>query len=73
MVFASEDKPLIPNLFVRMLTSDQCDRMQDSARLRKSPPKFAVDDLPELPKEAPQRTAGAVRRALPSLLKLQRY
>jgi hypothetical protein len=44
------------------------------ATLRKSPPKFAADDLPEMPTEEPQqRTAEAVRRALPSLLKLQRF
>jgi hypothetical protein len=39
----------------------------------KHPPKFAVDDLPEMPTEEPQRTAEAIRRALPSLLRLQRY
>jgi hypothetical protein len=43
------------------------------ARLRKSPPKFAADDLPDMPTEEPQRTAEAVRRALPALLKLQRF
>jgi hypothetical protein len=37
------------------------------------PPKFADDDVPEMPTEEPQRTAEAVRRALPALLKLQRY
>jgi hypothetical protein len=35
--------------------------------------KFAVDPLPALPSEEPQRTAEAVRRALPDLLKLHRY
>jgi hypothetical protein len=43
------------------------------ATLWKSRPKFAVDSLPEMPKKEPQRTAEAVRRALPSLLKLNRY
>jgi hypothetical protein len=43
------------------------------AKLRKNEPKFAVDDLPEMPTEEPQRTAEAVRRALPALLRLQRY
>jgi hypothetical protein len=42
-------------------------------KLRKNPAKFAADDLPEMPTEEPQRTAEAVRRALPSLLKLQRF
>jgi hypothetical protein len=40
---------------------------------RKGRPQFAVDDLPEMPKEEPQRTAEAVRRVVPSLLRLQRY
>jgi hypothetical protein len=39
----------------------------------KSRPKFVVDDLPEMPEEEPQRTVEAVRRALPALLRLQRY
>jgi hypothetical protein len=39
----------------------------------KSRIKLAVDDLPPMPTEEPQRTAEAVRRALPSLLRLQRY
>jgi hypothetical protein len=43
------------------------------ARLRKSPPKFAVDDLPDMPTEELQHTAEAVRRALPALIKLQRF
>ena len=41
--------------------------------LWKNRPKFAVDKLPERPTEEPQRTAEALRRALPSLLKLQRF
>jgi hypothetical protein len=45
---------------------------QFGARLGR-PPKFADDDVPEMPTEKPQRTAEAVRRALPALLKLQRY
>jgi hypothetical protein len=45
---------------------------QIGARLKR-PPKFAADDLPEMPTEEPRRTAEAVRRALPALLKLQRY
>ena len=36
-------------------------------------PKFAVDPLPAMPSQEPQRTAEAVRRALPDLLKLNRY
>jgi hypothetical protein len=36
-------------------------------------PKFAVDPLPAMPAQEPQRTAEAVRRALPDLLKLHRY
>ena len=43
------------------------------AKLWKNRPKFAVDSLPELPTEEPQRSAEAVRRALPALVKLQRY
>ena len=43
------------------------------AKLWKSRPKFAVDNLPPMPTEEPQRTAEAVRRALPALLRLQRY
>lgn len=43
------------------------------AKLWKNRPKFAVDNLPPTPTEEPQRTAEAVRRALPSLLKLNRY
>jgi hypothetical protein len=38
-----------------------------------SPPKFAEDDLPEVSEPEPGRTAEAVRRALPELLRLQRY
>ena len=40
---------------------------------RKGVPKFAVDNLPPMPTDEPQRTAEAVRRVLPSLLRLQRY
>jgi hypothetical protein len=43
------------------------------ATLWKGRPKFAVDPLPAMPSEEPQRTAEAMRRALPDLLKLQRY
>jgi hypothetical protein len=43
------------------------------AKLWKNRPKFAVDNLPPMPKDEPQCTAEAVRRALPSLLRLQRY
>jgi hypothetical protein len=42
-------------------------------KLGKNEPKFAVDDLPEMPTEEPQRTAEALRRALPFLMKLQRF
>jgi hypothetical protein len=40
---------------------------------RKGVPKFAVDNLPPMPTDERQRTAEAVRRVLPSLLRLQRY
>jgi hypothetical protein len=43
------------------------------ATLWKGRPKFAVDPLPVMPSQEPQRTAEAVRRALPDLLKLNRY
>jgi hypothetical protein len=43
------------------------------ATLWKGRPKFAVDPLPALPSQEPQRTGEAVRRALPDLLKLHRY
>jgi hypothetical protein len=36
-------------------------------------PKCAVDPLPAMPSEEPERTAEAVRRALPDLLRLHRY
>jgi hypothetical protein len=45
---------------------------QIGARLERSP-KFADNNVPEMPTEEPQRTAEAVLRALPALLKLQRY
>ena len=41
--------------------------------LWKGRPKFAVDPLPALPSEEPGRTAEAVRRVLPELIRLQRY
>jgi hypothetical protein len=44
-----------------------------SATLWKGRPKFAVDPLPAMSAQEPQRTAEAVRRALPNLLRLQRY
>jgi hypothetical protein len=43
------------------------------ATLWKGRPKFAVDPLPAMPSEEPQRTAEAVRRILPDLIKLHRY
>jgi hypothetical protein len=36
-------------------------------------PKCAIDPLPPMPEEEPQRTAEAVRRALPDLVRLTRY
>jgi hypothetical protein len=43
------------------------------ATLWKGRPKFAVDPLPAMPSQEPQRTAEAVRRILPELIKLNRY
>ena len=43
------------------------------ATLWKGRPKFAVDPLPAMPSQEPARTAEAVRRMLPDLLKLNRY
>jgi hypothetical protein len=43
------------------------------ATLWKGRPKFAVDPLPAMPSQEPQRTAEAARRALPELLMLSRY
>jgi hypothetical protein len=43
------------------------------ATLWKGRPKFAVDSLPAMPSEEPHRTAEAVRRILPELVKLSRY
>jgi hypothetical protein len=43
------------------------------ATLWKGRPKFAVDPLPAMPSQEPQRTAEAVRRILPALIKLNRY
>ena len=42
-------------------------------RLGKTQPKCAVDPLPPMPTEEPARTTEAVRRALPELLRLNRY
>ena len=42
-------------------------------RLGKIQPKCAVDPLPAMPTEEPARTTEAVRRALPELLRLNRY
>ncbi|MGO8911487.1 MAG: hypothetical protein ACLQDM_19495 [Bradyrhizobium sp.] len=42
------------------------------ATLWKGRPKFAVDPLPPMPSQEPQRTAEAVRRILPELVRLQR-
>jgi hypothetical protein len=41
--------------------------------LWKGRPKFAVDPLPAMPSQEPERTAEAVRRILPELIKLYRY
>jgi hypothetical protein len=41
------------------------------ATLWKGRPKFAIDPLPAMPSQEPQRTAEAVRRALPNLLRLR--
>ena len=43
------------------------------ARLGSTQPKSVVDPLRPLPAEEPARTAEAVRRALPDLLRLHRY
>ena len=42
-------------------------------RLGKIQPKCAADPLPAMPTEEPARTTEAVRRALPDLLRLNRY
>ena len=42
-------------------------------RLGMTQPKCAVDPLPPMPTEEPARTTEAVRRALPDLLRLNRY
>jgi len=42
-------------------------------RLGKTQPKCAVDPLRPMPTEEPARTTEAVRRALPDLLRLNRY
>jgi hypothetical protein len=42
-------------------------------RLWKTRPKLAVDPLPEMPAQEPERTAEAVRRILPELIRLHRY
>jgi hypothetical protein len=41
--------------------------------LGKTQPKCALDPLPALPTEEPARTTEAVRRALPDLVRLNRY
>jgi hypothetical protein len=41
--------------------------------LWKGRPKFAVDPLAPMPSQEPQRTAEAMRRILPELVKLRRY
>jgi hypothetical protein len=43
------------------------------ATLWKGRPKFAVDPLPAMPPQQPRRTAEAVRRILPELIRLHRY
>ena len=43
------------------------------ARIGKTQPKCAVDPLPAMPTEEPARTTEAVRRALPDLVRLNRY
>jgi hypothetical protein len=43
------------------------------ARLGNIQPKCTIDPLPQMPEEEPQRTAEAVRRALPELVRLTRY
>jgi hypothetical protein len=43
------------------------------ARLGNIQPKCTIDPLPPMPEEEPQRTAEAVRRALPELVRLTRY
>jgi hypothetical protein len=43
------------------------------ARLGKIQPKCAVDPLPAMPTDEPARTTEAVRRALPNLVRLNRY
>jgi hypothetical protein len=43
------------------------------ATLWKGRPKFALDPLPAMPAQEPERTAEAVRRMLPELIKLTRY
>jgi hypothetical protein len=43
------------------------------ATLWKGRPKFALDPVPAMPSQEPARTAEAVRRMLPVLLKLHRY
>ena len=43
------------------------------ARLGNIQPKCAIDTLPPMPQEEPARTAEAVRRVLPELIRLHRY
>jgi len=44
-----------------------------NSRPWKTRPKFAVDKVPPMPVEEPERTAEAVRRILPELTRLMRY
>src|SRR6266480_4584452 len=39
----------------------------------KIPPRMAVDPLPPMPSQEPERSAEAIRRLLPVLLRLHRY
>lgn len=64
----------IPDRFAS--PKDQCGWIMQhyfGATLWKGRPKFAVDPLPTMPSQEPQRTAEAVRRILPELIKLNRY
>jgi len=39
----------------------------------KLPPRMAIDPLPPMPEQEPQRSAEAIRRILPELLRMNRY
>ena len=39
----------------------------------KLPPRMAIDPLPPMPEPEPQRSAEAIRRILPELLRMNRY